>query len=278
MSRGSDFAARYGPWALVAGGSEGLGAAYARELAARGLSLVVVAETEAPLEATCRRIADETGATVRPAWVDLARPDVIDALRAHTDGLEIGLVVYNAAVSFVGRFLDQPVESALAALDVNCRGALLVAHAYAGPMVERGRGGLLFMTSMAGMQGTPLVATYAATKAFDLVLGESLWDELREAGVDVLSVCGGPIRTPGFERTRPDLSGRLSPAVMEPDAVAREALDALGAGPSRVMGRANRWSAALLQRWMPRRRAIELMGRTMRRQFAPQAAGRQPGS
>jgi short-subunit dehydrogenase len=132
-------------------------------------------------------------------------------------------------------------------------------------MVERGRGGIVVVSSMAGRQGTPLVATYAATKAFDLVLAESLWAELRPRGVDVLAVMPGTTRTPGFESSLPP-GATLPRAVrmMEPEHVAREALDALGTRPSLVAGRWNRVAATFMQRALPRKTAIELMGRSMR--------------
>ena len=275
-SSDSDFRARYGPWALVAGGSLGIGAAYARQAAARGLNLVNVAEVADPLIGYCRALAAEYGVEVRPLVIDLGRPGLLDALRAETQELEIGLLVYNAARSFVGNFLDQSLEDKLAILDVNCRGALLLAHEYGSLMADRRRGGIVFMSSLSGLLGTPLVTTYAATKAFDAILGEGLWEELGRCGVDVLSVIAGATRTPGYEQTTPDRSGPLSPPVMEPDQVVAQAFAALGKVPSVVAGRSNRLIAVYLSRLLPRRRAVSSMGRAMRAQYRTQAEGRNP--
>jgi short-subunit dehydrogenase len=275
-SSDSGFRARYGPWALVAGGSLGIGAEYARQAAARGLNVVNVAEVADPLVEYCRELAAEYGVEVRPLVVDLGCSGVLDALRAATQELEIGLLVYNAGRSFVGNFLDQPLEDKLAILDVNCRGALLLAHEYGSRMAARRRGGIVIMSSLSGLQGTPLVATYAATKAFDAVLGEGLWEELGHCGVDVLSVLAGATRTPGYEETQPDRSGAFSPPVMEPGEVVAQAFDALGKVPSVVPGRTNRLIAACMSRLIPRRRAVSSMGRAMRAQYPAQSRGRNP--
>ncbi len=260
----SNFARGYGPWALVAGGSVGLGAAFSRQLAQRGLNVVVVADAAHPPDVLAAELSGAHGVEVRPVVADLADADAIERLVAETADLELGLLVYNAAASYVGPFLTQPLDSKLAALDVNCRGPLLLVHHLAPAMVRRGRGGVLLMSSLAGLQGTALVATYAATKAFDVVLGEALWEELRRAGVDVLACCAGATRTPGYVSTEPRSGGRMSAPVMEPEAVAAEALDALGHGPRAVAGRANRVAAALLTRLLPRRLSVALMGRSMR--------------
>jgi len=119
------------------------------------------------------------------------------------------------------------------------------------------------MTSLAGSIGTPLVATYAATKAFNLVLAEGLWDELGRSGVDVLACRAGATRTPGYEASRPSVERRL----MEPEPVVEEALRALGRAPSRVPGLANRAIAILLERLLPRRLALRTMSRATRAMY-----------
>jgi short-subunit dehydrogenase len=258
------FPERYGPWALVAGGSLGMGAEYVRQLAALGLNVVVVADADHPPDDLAGECAAAHGVATRAVVADLAAPDVLDTLHRATDDLDLGLLVYNAAASHVGPFLEQGLESKLAIVDVNCRGPLLLVHAFAPGLVRRGRGGIVLMSSLSALQGTALVATYAASKAFDLVLAEGLWEELRQGGVDVLAVCPGATRTPFYEATRPRAGGLLAPPVGEPAAVVAEALAALGRGPRVIPGRANRFAAALLSRLLPRRAAAALMGRSMR--------------
>lgn len=264
---GGAFRDRYGPWALVAGGSEGLGAEYVRQLAARGLDCLVVAERDEPLHEHCAQVAAEHGVEVRPAVVDLAAPDLLERIRPHWAGLELGLLVYNAAFSTVGEYAEQSLESKLGIVDLNCGGLVRLTHELGPLLAARRRGGIVIMSSMSALQGTPLVSTYAASKAFDLVLGEALWEELGARGVDVLTVCPGMTRTPGWEKTRADLSGALVPAPMEPADVVREALDSLGRRPVCVTGRSNRLGAFLFSRLLPRRLAVRLMGRVMRRQY-----------
>ena len=199
----SDFRSKYGPWALVAGASEGIGAAFADELAARGLPLILLARRVEPLDALAAQLRAAHGVEVRTASVDLGAPSLLDDVRRVCAGLEVGLLVYNAAVSLIGPFLEQSLDDKLRALDVNCRGPLILSDELGRAMVRRGRGGIVLMSSLAGTQGTPYVATYAATKAFNLVLAEGLWDELREHGVDVLACRAGATRTPAFERSKP---------------------------------------------------------------------------
>ena len=256
------FRARYGPWALVAGGSMGMGAAYARQLAQRGFNLVLVAEAAEPLETLARSLAAEYRVETRPLVVDLGAAAMLEAVEGATRDLEIGLLVYNAAHSVVGRFLDVSLDDKLQMLNVNCRGPLILCHHYGTRMAARRRGGIIVVASLSGFQGHAMVGTYAATKAFDLVLGEALWAELREHGIDVLAFCPGATRTPAFLATQPRPTGAVSPPLMDPEETVAEALAALGRQPTRIAGRSNRLAAFVLHRLLPRRALIELMSRT----------------
>jgi short-subunit dehydrogenase len=264
----SAFRSRYGSWALVAGASEGLGAEFARQLAAKGLHIVPVARRQALLDDLAHELETEHVVEVRPISIDLADPDVASVLRERTQDLEVGLVVYNAALSPIGPFLERDLDEKLRVLDVNCRTPLILAHEFGRAMAARGRGGLLLMSSMSALQGSPLVATYAATKAFNLVLGEGLWEELRWQGIDVLAFCAGATRTPNYEASQPGKAPRFAPAVMEPAAVVAEALACLGKTPSAIAGRGNRLGSFLMHRLFPRRWAVEIMGRTTRSMYS----------
>ncbi len=252
------FPARYGPWALVAGAAVGLGAEYARQIAGHGLSLVLVDRDRGPLEATAAAVRAESGVEVRPLVLDLARADVADAVVAATTDLEIGLLVYNAAIGTVAPFLDISPANIQAMIDVNCRGPLLLVHALAPAMVARGRGGIVLMSSMAGNVGSAQLTVYAATKAFDLVFADALWAELRGHGVDVLAVQPGQTRTPGWQSSQPPELRGPGPHVMEPPQVVTEALAALGVETNLIPGDLNRQSAQMLAS-LPRRQAIELI-------------------
>src|SRR5690349_14685234 len=185
------FTERYGPWALIAGASEGIGEAFARALARRKLNLILLARREDKLRAVADEIAAKHGVEVHTLALDLADPDLASRVREGVGAREVGLLVYNAAYSHVGGFFEQSLDVKLRMLDVNCRGPIVLCHELGAPMRARGRGGIVLMGSLAGMQGSPRLATYAASKAFDLVLAESLWGELRGHGVDVLACVAG---------------------------------------------------------------------------------------
>jgi short-subunit dehydrogenase len=259
----SAFRERYGPWALVAGASAGLGEAFARLLAARGLNLLLVARRGDALARLAAVLRAEHAVEVRTEAMDLARPDLVPAIERASAGLELGLLVYNAAHSAIGPFLERPLDEHLRVVDVNCRGPLALSHLLGGAMARRGRGGVVLMTSLAGSQGNPLLASYAASKAFELVLAEGLWEELLGRGVDVVACRAGATRTAGYEASRP----RGKVPLMEADEVARAALDALGRGPSAVPGALNRVAAFAFARLLPRRTSIRIMGRATRRLY-----------
>jgi short-subunit dehydrogenase len=252
----SSFAKRYGPWALIAGASEGIGEAFARELAQRGLNLVLVARRIEPLEAAAREIARLAKVDVHCISLDLARADAAAVLEQEVADLGIGLVVYNAALAPTGTFLEVPLADQLAAIDVNVRGPLGLAHRLGQKMAARGSGGIVLLSSLTAFQGSPYVATYGATKSFLLTLAEGIWFELSPRGVDVLAVCAGATRTPRYLKSA---RGR-APGELDPSQVAREALARLGHGPLMIPGRFNRLASQLMRRLLPRRMTIRIMG------------------
>jgi short-subunit dehydrogenase len=240
-----DFRKRYGPCALIAGGSDGIGAAFADELAAMGFDLVLLARRDDVLAETAERIRDRHGVSVRALCVDLRSPDLVAELAAEAADLEVGLLVYNAGSSTgLGRFLDQGVADAQRMVELNCTGPIALAHHCGRAMRARGRGGMIFLTSMAGLAGSSHQVAYSATKAFDHVFAEALWHDLHPAGIDVLSLVVGATRTPSVERIGLDFE-KLSPGdpkagAMLPRDVAREGLAHLGKGPLWAAGEFNR--------------------------------------
>ena len=262
----TSFATRYGPWALVLGGSEGIGECFARRIAADGVNVVLVARRTEPLEAAAVAIRDAHGVEVRTASVDLTADDVGARLAAATDGLDVGLVVYNAgAGSGVPKFLETTREQALALVRLNCNGPVEVAQHFGPGLVARGRGGLVFVTSMAAVVGAARTVTYGATKAFDLVFAEGLWAELAPQGVDVLAVVAGATDTPALAATGANLASDAI-VMMSADDVAREGLEHLGDGPTWVPGEANRAGFDFL-RAMPRADAVNLLSAATRSMY-----------
>ncbi|MDQ1467676.1 MAG: uncharacterized protein QOH10_2091, partial [Actinomycetota bacterium] len=267
------FAARYGPRALVAGGASGMGAEYCRQIAATGIDLVILDRDDSALDATARELRSAADAVdVVTEVVDLGQPPdrLLDVVRRAVGDREIGLLVANAAWSPVGPFLDSDLADLVTAIDINCRAPVVLAHELGTRMVARGRGGIIVMSSLAAETGAANVALYSATKAFDLVLAEGLWYELRDRGVDVIAIRPGSTRTPGWQSTQP-ASGDLK-GVMEPADVVRDALAALGTTPSISAGAANRAAEAMF-RTMDRREVIELMSGITSRLVPPTSSG-----
>jgi len=256
---------RYGPWAIVAGASEGLGEAFARELAARGVNVALVARREAVVRGLADDIAQKAGVQTRAIAADLSDCAGLEAIVEQTRALDVGLLVYNAGQSFVGPFWETGVEEHLKEIDVNVRGPMVLAHAIGARLRTRGRGGIVLMSSIAGFQGTALVSNYAATKAYNTVLGEGLWEELRGSGVDAMVCCAGATLTPNYQQSSPVKAGGVP--VQSPEDVAREALDYLGRGPLLITGRMNRAASFLLRRVLPRRIAVAIMARNMRKMY-----------
>lgn len=262
------FVRRYGTWAIVAGASEGLGAAWAEALAARGLHLVLFARRPEVLDATAAAIRARHGVEVRTHAFDVAGSGFGVELERLAGSLEVGFGVFNAAHAPRGPFLDLSLEDQLRSVDVNCRGPLTMAHVLGSRMAARGRGGLVFMSSLAAFQGTPFIATYGATKAFNLVLGEGLWFELQSRGVDVLACAAGATRTPGFIKASP----HGEPGQIEPAQAVEEALGRLGRAGMMIPGRFNRFASFLMRRVLPRGTAIGILGNRTRKLTLPSRA------
>lgn len=251
------FADKYGPNALVAGGSYGLGAAFAEGIARRGLNLVILARNKAALQATAARIADQYGVEVIAIEADLTAIGEVKKRISALD-VEIGLLVYDAASVPIGPFADATETQLESAVAVNVRAPLLLTKLLSTPMIDRGRGGVVLMSSLAGGQGSPNLATYAATKAFNTVLAEGLWKELAPRGVDVLVCTAGAIMTPGYEQAE---SSRPAPGTLPAVTVAEQTLNALGRGPVVIPGPVNKIGRFMMTRLLSRRATIGIMAK-----------------
>lgn len=222
---------KYGPWAVIAGGSEGVGAALARQLADAGINLVLLARKPGPLAEIAADVAAR-GVEVRAVQQDLLEPDALDRVREVTDGLDVGLFIYNAGSNtYRGEFVDSDPAGVQGVLDLNITAPLAFARHYGTRLKQRGRGGLMLLGSVGGFVGYGNIAVYAAAKAFLRIFTEGLWVELQPHGVDVLELCLGPTRTPAMDRLgmKFDAPGMKS---SDPEDVAREGLAHLADGPA----------------------------------------------
>lgn len=262
---------RYGPTALIAGASEGIGAALATALAARGVDLVLSARRPEPLDALAEKLHNAHAVAVRTVAVDLGEEAGLDALCEAVADQEIGLLVCSAAVSPIGEFLDREEAEHARLLAVNCRAPAILAHRFGRRMAARGRGGILLLSSLAAHQGSALVAHYAASKAYQRVLAEGLWAELGPRGVSVLACLAGPTETPTYRAGKPrDAAWIEWPPVMRAEDVAEAALAALGHGPVATPGIVNRVAGMVMRRILPARLAVRAVSASTRAMYRKQ--------
>jgi len=224
---------RYGPWAIVTGGSEGTGAEFARAVAAAGINLLLIARRPGPLEALAAELRTARGVEVRTLALDMNAPDAVARIIAASEGLEVGLYISNAgADSGGGPFLDNSLEQIHGLIARNVTAVADAVHQFGNAMRARGRGGIVLMSSGAGLGGQPGVAAYSGVKGFALNLAEALWSELRHVGVDVIGIAAPVMETPALRRLLGDMA---IPDIVDAGEVARDALARLQAGePCRV--------------------------------------------
>jgi uncharacterized protein len=256
---------KYGKTALIAGASEGIGAAYTDCLAAEGMDLVLVARRLQPLLQLATQLEEKYKINVTSITCDLASANAAYQIQDALNGKEINFLVYNAALSHIGPFLENTLEDNEKIARVNMITPMNMIHVFGEKMVQRERGAIILMASLAGFQGSGFLSMYAATKAFNRILGESLWYEWKEKGVDVIACCAGATATPNYIKSNPEKSSLFAPRVLTPEEVASECLKKLGKGPSFITGRGNRVASFFMQRLMPRKLAITIMSDTTRK-------------
>jgi len=257
------FASKYGPWALVAGASDGLGAAFARGLGERGVNVVLLARRQAVLDEVAAEIDSATAVQTRTLAIDLARPGASAAIAEATADLEIGFLVYCAGADpNYEPFLANPIAAAEAMVQRNCMVPMQLCHHFAPVMVERGSGGIVIFGSGAGLAGGPNMVAYGASKAFDMVFAEALWSELHDKGVDVVGLILGKTDTPALrqlEYSRGQIGSLddVPPGAVAVDDVIAEAFENLTNGPTWFVGDVMR-AAEQLTSSLTRKQTVEL--------------------
>ncbi|WP_395335289.1 SDR family NAD(P)-dependent oxidoreductase [Novosphingobium sp. BL-8A] len=227
----AEFARRYGPWAVIAGASEGTGASYAEQLAAMGINVVLVSRRKEALDQLGERLAGLYGIAFRSVVADLTQSGTGSRLVEETRDLDIGLFVSNAGADGAGNsFLGEPVDRALSLLTMNAANVVEAVHGFGNRLVKRRSGGIIVMSSGAGLGGQPWLTMYSATKAFELNFVESLWAELDGQGVDILGIAAPIMDTPTLRRATEGLGMDYSTAY-DPANVCALALASLGKEP-----------------------------------------------
>lgn len=258
---------KYGNTALVAGASEGIGAAFASRLAAEGMDLVLIARRPEPLRQLADLLENKYKVEIMCLQCDLGNIYAATQLQEELNGREISLLIYNAAESYIGPFFKNSLENHSRATQVNMITPLNMIYLFGEKMLTKGKGAIILMTSLAGFQGSGNISVYAATKAFNRVLGESLWYEWNNSGVDVITCCAGSTATPGFNNTHPEKASFFAPRVLTPEEVVDECLKKLGKQPSYITGRGNRIASYFMQKILPRKMAINIMGDNIRKMY-----------
>jgi uncharacterized protein len=258
---------KYGSTALIAGASEGMGAAYAHALAADGCDVVLIARRKEPLENTAAIIRQKYEVKVETICLDLSLPSAAEQLLTTLGEKEINFFVYNAAISHIGPFLPHVLDEHIKITTTNMITPLKLVHHFGNEMMKRKKGGIVLMTSMAALQGGGFIATYSATKAFNLVLAESLWYEWRNKGVDIIGCCAGATTTPNFLNTHPVDSGLIKAPLQTPEAVVMECMEKIGKTPSFISGRTNKLASFFMHSLLSRKMATLLLGNTTQRMY-----------
>jgi short-subunit dehydrogenase len=223
------FLQTYGPVALVTGASSGIGRAFAENLAARGFDLVLVARRVERLEKLAEQFSKQHGTRTKTWPIDLADKNAAAKILQATAGLDVGLVVSNAGFGLRGEHASHAPADLSEMLMVNCHTPMLLAQGFIPRLQARGKGAIVFISSVEALLGVPYSAGYSATKGFTNRFGEAIWGELTPGGIDVLTVCPGATDTEAL--TRAGMDAKTAPNVMSPDEVARLALENITNGP-----------------------------------------------
>ncbi|HTV96054.1 MAG TPA: SDR family NAD(P)-dependent oxidoreductase [Steroidobacteraceae bacterium] len=264
------FVHRYGPWAVIAGASEGTGRAFAHQIAGQGVSCILIARREAPLNALAEEIRIRHGVECVAASIDLSAADAADRIDAAVAGRPVGLLVCNAGGDGnSAHFLDQRIDAWVDLASRNVMTVMRCCHRFGGLMRDRGRGGLLLVGSGACYGGASFMAVYSATKAFDLCFSEGLWAELRPYGVDVLGLILGRTDTPAFRATLAKRGLPVPANLASPEEVARIGLERLPHGPVHNWGQADEAAGYLSSSAAVRRNRVLALDEMTKDVFGP---------
>jgi short-subunit dehydrogenase len=257
--------------ALITGGSSGIGEAFARALAARGLQLIVTGRDEARLRAIVKALRDRHQVRVEPVVVELTEPDAPERLKTAADnlGLVPDVLVNNAGAGLIGTFAALPLDRQLDMVRVNVEALVAVTSLFLPAMLERGRGGIVNVSSASGLQPLPHYAVYGASKAFVNSFSQALWAEVQGRGISVVAVCPGPVADTRFGERAGGSSlskfpGLASRRQLPREVVVAQALRGLSEGdPLIVPGLTNRLMARLADS-LPRRFQLVVTERIFR--------------
>lgn len=252
---------------LITGASSGIGAAFARKIAARGRNVLLVARSEDKLIALCNELGRLTSIRAQYLVVDLQEPDAAAELFEETKRRElmIEMLINNAGFGSMGDFAKLDLNREFDIINLNIRALVELTHRFLGPMRERRGGTIINVASTAGFQGVPYMATYAATKAFVLSFSEALWEENRLHGVHVMALCPGVTETNFFEASGIDHPPMRT--IQSPEEVVDTALRALDRHKHLVISGWTNWLTVEAERFVPRALVTKVAGKALRSRF-----------
>jgi uncharacterized protein len=252
---------------LITGASTGIGAAFARKLAARGRNVFLVARSEDKLITLCNELGRVSGVRAHYLALDLVQPDSAAQLFDETQKRElaIDMVVNNAGFGSMGDFSKLDLTRELEMIDLNVKSLVELTHRFLLPMRERKQGAIINVASTAGFQPVPYMATYAATKAFVLSFSEALWEENREHGVHVMALCPGVTDTNFF--TASSMERPPMRTIQTPEEVVDVALRALDHRKAGVISGWTNWLSIESERFLPRSFVTRVVGKALRSQL-----------
>ena len=261
------FKEKYGDWAILIGAAEGIGEAFAIQLASQGFNLIMLDKNEASLIALSEKLIKEYNIQIKNLHLDLIDPNATKIVIQAIADLKCRLLIYNAAFSLIKKFTDHSTEELDIYLQVNVTSQLKLIHSFSNYLKEKKQnGGILLMSSLAGLLGMQYIAPYAASKAFTWNLAESLFHELKPYNIDVCACIAGATLSQTYINTRPKY-GMIKPQLQKPEVVAKNALAKLGEKAFFISGRSNRINYFVLTRLLPRKMAGQIANRAIKKMY-----------
>ncbi len=267
----NSFADKYGPWALITGGTSGIGEAFSHQVAEKGINIILVARRENLLKSKAEELSKKHGVEVKTIQADLSAAHDYKKVIEATKDLDIGLLIPSAGIENHGVMTGIELERELALIQLNITSTFALTHHFARQMVERKKGGVLLIASIVGQMPNPYMSNYSGSKAYIVNLGTSLHWEMKKKGVDVTVLSPGPTSTPMItmmENTGMDIN-KAPMSALPPEPVAKVGLEGLGKKPLVIPGFRNNMMVFMSKHIMPTSFAISMGGKMMERVMNP---------
>jgi len=264
----TEFRERYGAWALIAGAAIGLGESFCTTLAKQGFNLFMIDNREERLIRLSGKLANDYGIQTIPFFIDLFQKDAVEQIMAKMSAIEIRLMIYVAAFSQIKKFGNYTTDDLDHYININVSTPLKLVQSFSNGLISKNQsGGILLMSSLAGLLGMQYIVPYAASKAFTWNLAESLHHELKPHKIDVMACIAGATATEAYLGTNPQY-GFIKPQIQQPSEVAELALKKIGKKALFIPGFSNRFNYFILTRLLPRKMASYFANKTMEKMYS----------